>query len=103
MVPQLAVATALVALAACPRLGPPRPVVALAGPARVAVVPFRTGSPPGSEGGAGTEAVPADAGPAAARMLAAPLAEAGQAAGDPGRARRARARSDTRAPHRPRA
>ena len=103
MIRQLAVATALVALAACPRLGPPRPVVALAGPARVAVVPFRTGSPPGSEGGAGTEAVPGDAGPAAARMLAAHLAEAGMAVVDPDRVLGAWALADTGAYDAPRA
>ena len=68
MIRPVLLATALVALVACPRPGRPRPVAALAGPARVAVVPFRTG--PGSEAGAGTEAVPADAGPAAARMAA---------------------------------
>src|SRR2546428_7054418 len=95
MTRQLAVATALVALAACPRPGPPQPVVALGGPARVAVVPFRTGSPPGSEGGAGTEAVPVDAGPAAARMLGADLAEAGMAVVDPDRVLGAWSLADT--------
>ena len=93
MIRPVLLATAVVALVACPRPGPPRPVAALAGPARVAVVPFRTG--PGSEAGAGMEAVPADAGPAAARMLGAHLAEAGMAVVDPDRVLGAWSLADT--------
>jgi len=84
MIRRLAWVSAFVALAACPRPEPPRSVAALAGPARVAVLPFRTGSAPGTEVGTG-ETVPADAGSQAARMLAARLAAAGVAVVDPDR------------------
>src|SRR2546430_15202427 len=86
MLRPLAVAIALAALAACARPGParsPTPVMP-PGTARIAVVPFRTAGAPGAQAGGGGEGVPADAGPAAARMLAAHLAETGIAvvAGD---------------------
>ncbi len=76
MLRPLAVAIALAALAACERPGParlPAPVMP-PGTARIAVVPFRTAGAPGAQAGGGGEGVPADAGPAAARMLAAPVA-----------------------------
>jgi len=57
----------------------------LTGPARVAVVPFRTGNATGTEVRGGDEPVPADAGSLAARKLAVHLARAGVAIVDPER------------------
>lgn len=85
MVRRVALVSALVVLAACPRPGPPRPVPALTGPARVAVVPFGTGTVRGTEVRPDGETVPADAGPLVARKLGAHLAAAGIAVVDPDR------------------
>src|SRR5437879_3485203 len=85
MIRAVALASSLVTLAACPRQAPPRPVAALARPARVAVVPFRTVSSPASQAGAGSEPVPPDAGILAARMLGVHLVAAGIAVIDPDR------------------
>src|SRR5438094_2845427 len=99
MLRPLAVAIALAALAACARPGParsPTPVMP-PGTARIAVVPFRTAGAPGAEAGGGGEGVPADAGPAAARMLAAHLAETGMAVVDADRVLGAWSLADTTA------
>ena len=85
MIRRIALVSALVALVACPRPEPPRPVPALAGPARVAVVPFRTGSAAGTTEPADGEKVPGEAGPLAARALGVHLAAAGIAIVDPDR------------------
>ena len=99
MLRPLAVAIALAALAACERPGParlPAPVMP-PGTARIAVVPFRTAGAPGAQAGGGGEGVPADAGPAAARMLAAHLAETGMAVVDADRVLGAWSLADTTA------
>src|SRR6059058_3728428 len=98
MLRPLAVAIALAALAACARPGPARsPNVMPPGTARIAVVPFRTAGAPCAEAGGGGEGVPADAGPAAARMLAAHLAETGMAVVDADRVLGAWSLADTTA------
>ena len=99
MLRPLTVAIALAALAACERPGPARPPAPVMPPgtARIAVVPFRTAGAPGAEAGGGGEGVPADAGPAAARMLAAHLAETGMAVVDADRVLGAWSLADTTA------